>query len=172
MKIFANGAARVDACEMDIMLDDANPNAKITATVERQTYTKQGVIRQRVTYTAKEPLALTRAAAANMQGVCFRETGILSGLSDGSIVIHYCISRWQGEGQWRSSTLSDLGLFRASNHSCANVIVFSSVGNQTTSMRYPLIFIVDRELGKTWFFEIESGIREITDSKNYIFITM
>lgn len=158
MKIFANGAARVDACEMDIMLDDANPNAKITATVERQTYTKQGVIRQRVTYTAKEPLALTRAAAANMQGVCFRETGILSGLSDGSIVIHYCISRWQGEGQWRQATPEQLGIYPATIHPWEKSWWrLQSVSSWSTGAYYPIIIIEDKQQGKTWFFTVECG---------------
>ena len=72
-------------------------------------------------------------------------------------IVHYCYNTWQGEGQWRKSTLSELGLYRASNHNCANPIRFNSVGSQSTSMMYPLVFIEDTEQGQTYFFEIESG---------------
>ncbi len=115
------------------------------------------VVRQQtvVTNIADKDIKLKHVSSAFVGGI--GEGGLRPWYDDDRFLVHYCFSTWQGEGQWRKGTLSDLGLFRASNHSCANVIVFSSVGNQTTSMRYPLIFIEDRELGKTWFFEIESG---------------
>ena len=108
-----------------------------------------------VTNIANKDIKLKHVSSAYVGGI--GEGGLRPWYDDERFLVHYCFSTWQGEGQWRRSSLSELGLFRASNHSCANVIIFNSVGNQTTSMRYPLIFIEDRELGKTWFFEIESG---------------
>lgn len=108
-----------------------------------------------VTNIANQDIKLKHVSSAYVGGI--GEGGLRPWYDDERFLVHYCFSTWQGEGQWRRSSLSELGLFRASNHSCANVIIFNSVGNQTTSMRYPLIFIEDRELGKTWFFEIESG---------------
>lgn len=115
------------------------------------------VLRQQtvVTNIADKDIKLKHVSSAYVSGI--GEGALRPWYDDERFLVHYCFSTWQGEGQWRRSTLSDLGLFRASNHSCANVIVFSSVSNQTTSMKYPLIFIEDRELGKTWFFEIESS---------------
>lgn len=108
-----------------------------------------------VTNISNKDIKLKHVSSAYIGGI--GEGGLRPWYDDERFLVHYCFSTWQGEGQWRCNTLSDLGLFRASNHSCANVITFSSVGNQTTSARYPLIFIEDCELGKTWFFEIESG---------------
>ncbi len=108
-----------------------------------------------VTNTSNGEIKLNHVSSAYVGGI--GKGGLTPWFNKERFLVHYCYSTWQGEGQWRSDTLSNLGLFRASNHICANVVRFSSVGSQSTSILYPLIFIEDKEQGRTHFFEIESG---------------
>ncbi len=90
----------------------------------------------------------------------------ISGIGEGAIlpwydkrrfILHYCFSTWQGEAQWRSGSLADLGLYNASNHKCSNVISIRGIGNQSTNIYYPIFILEDKELGNTWFFETETA---------------
>ena len=101
------------------------------------------------------------------------EGGIIPWHDDRRFVIHYCHNAWQGEAQWRHLTLSEAGLYYSSNHVCANAFVLRSVGNQSTAVYYPVLFLEDKELGKTWFFETECAwnwYMEIgTDNNNTLY---
>ncbi len=83
--------------------------------------------------------------------------GIIDWYDERRFVIHYCRSAWQGEAQWKSSSLAEAGLYLSSNHVCSNAFILRSVGNQSTALYYPIVFLEDRELGKTWFFEAEAA---------------
>ena len=72
-------------------------------------------------------------------------------------VLHYCHSVWQGEGQWRSATVEELGLYPTYNHGHQTSIRFSSQGSWTTCRHYPLILLEDTEKGETHYFEILTG---------------
>lgn len=121
-------SARIDASEQEIAFESKGndfiedtyqviyENQKISAKAEIVPFANSRAIRQHTTYTANVALTLTRAAGANVHGVCFSEEGISSRLNDGSILVHYCVSRWQGEGQWRSATPENLGLYPATGH--------------------------------------------------------
>lgn len=126
-----------------------------TAEVIRKQYGE--VVNQYVTVknTSDKVIKLKQVSSGYIKDI--GKGGIMPWYDERRFKIHYCFSAWQGECQWRSGSLSQLGLYRASNHSNENVISFRSVGNQTTSIYYPIVFIQDLELGKTWFFEIEAG---------------
>lgn len=100
----------------------------------------------------EKPIALEQVSSAYIAGIGI--DGIRPWYDEGRFRLHFCRMCWQGEGQWRSGTLPELGLYRASNHNPANAISISSTGNMSTSMFYPLLYLEDRENGKTWFFEI------------------
>ena len=72
-------------------------------------------------------------------------------------VLHYCHSVWQGEGQWRSATVEELGLYPTYNHGHQTSIRFSSQGSWTTCRHYPLILLENTEKGETHYFEILTG---------------
>lgn len=82
--------------------------------------------------------------------------GLLPWWDERKFKLHYCFFTWQGEAQWREASLSDLGLYHASNHRDVNAIRLRSVGNQSTAIYYPQIFIEDKEQNQTYFFNIET----------------
>ena len=71
--------------------------------------------------------------------------------------VYYCQSAWQGEGQWRSATLDELGIVNIYSLRTLRAVDFCSKGSWSTSVYFPLIYIEDLECSKTWFFEVESS---------------
>ena len=72
-------------------------------------------------------------------------------------IVHYPLSTWQGEAQWRHASVYELGLYPASNHRYRNLIEFRSVGSLATNFRHPVLILEDTELKKSYFFELEAG---------------
>lgn len=99
-----------------------------------------------------DPVVLEQVSSAYIAGIGL--DGIRPWYDPSRFLLHFCRMCWQGEGQWSSGSLPELGLYRASNHNPANAISFSSTGNMSTSMYYPLLYLEDKEMGQTWFFEI------------------
>lgn len=75
-----------------------------------------------------------------------------------AITVHICHSKWQGEGQWRQYTPTQLGLYPTSVHpfECAEFRV-CSLGSRSTEHFYPLVMLEDRARGKSWFLETEGA---------------
>lgn len=82
--------------------------------------------------------------------------GLLPWYDERKFKLHICYFTWQGEAQWREVSLSDMGLYHASNHGDVNAIRLRSIGNQSTAVYFPQIFIEDTEHNKTYFFNIET----------------
>lgn len=91
---------------------------------------------------------------------------LISGLNRGGsrpwwdkerFLVHFCRSAWQGEMQWQTAVLTELGVYPASNHANTSAAVFASVGSMSTSQFYPLILIEDLELGCIHYFELEGA---------------
>lgn len=99
-----------------------------------------------------KPVTLEQVSAAYVAGI--GQDGLRPWYDEERFRIHFCFACWHGEGQWRSETLSEFGLYRTTLHNPANAVKLSSIGNMSTSSYYPLLYLEDRELGKTWFFEI------------------
>lgn len=163
-------SARINASERDIPFEEkeglfiknayrvAYGNEKISAEAEIIPFVNNSVLRQQTTYTANTSLTLTRATGANVHGVCFSEEGISQRLNDGSILVHYCVSRWQGEGQWRTDTPERLGLYSATEHGFEKSWCrFQSLSSWSTATYAPIIIIEDRIRRQSWFFTIECG---------------
>ncbi len=163
-------SARIDASEQELSFESKGSvltegvyqtvyrNEKVSAKAECLPFANERAIRQRTTYTANVSLTLTRAAGANVHGVCFSEEGIATRLNDGSILVHYCVSRWQGEGQWRSATPENLGLYPATEHGWEKSWCrFQSLSSWSTATYAPIIIIEDKLRRQAWFFTIECG---------------
>ncbi|MBP3391603.1 MAG: alpha-galactosidase [Clostridia bacterium] len=147
-------AARVDANDLDVVFDQ---NAPVAAQAEYAYFASQQVVRQHNHFTAQKPVTLTRAAT-KVEDICFQEEGIASRLNDGSILIHYCISRWQGEGQWRQATPEYLGIYPATEHDWERSWWrLQSISSWSTATYAPMILIEDKRKNETWFFTIEAG---------------
>lgn len=102
-----------------------------------------------------KPVVLEQVSSAYIAGIGLG--GIRPWYDEERFKLYFCRMCWQGEGQWSYGTLPELGLYRASNHNPANAIAISSVGNMSTSVFYPLLYLEDKECGQTWFFEILSS---------------
>jgi len=107
-----------------------------------------------------EPINLTELCSAVALGVCYDDgKNISKRLCDGSIIVHYCLSKWQTEGQWRSATPEDLGVFNGTNHSWERAKWrIDSISSWSTGTFYPLFIIEDKVRGECWFFEAFSGV--------------
>lgn len=112
---------------------------------------------QQVQYTVKNTSSDT-VRIDHISSGCFDNIGggLLPWHDDRKFKLHICYFTWQGEAQWRETTLSDMGLYNASNHADVNAIRLRSVGNQSTAIYYPQIFIEDMECNKTYLFGIET----------------
>ena len=131
---------------------------RLTAETYVETFVGTEAIRQSTKVQARKPFTLTQAASASISGVCYDEEGISNRLCDGSIMIYYCVSRWQGEGQWRTATPEDLGLYTATSHAWEkSKCRIESVSSWSTATYYPLVIIEDRKRDESYFFEVECG---------------
>ncbi len=100
-----------------------------------------------------EPLLVDCLSSAFITGI----GGEGSRWYEDRFILHYCHSVWQGEGQWRSASIEELGLYPTYNHGHQTAICFSSQGSWTTCRYYPLVFVEDTERGETHYFEILTG---------------
>lgn len=102
---------------------------------------------------------LTQIASSNVNEVCFDDKNFCNRLSDGSIVIHLCQSKWEGEGQWISFTPDQLGLYPRAFHPWEYAhFRLDSVSSWSTGEHYPLIIIEDKKKNEVWYFEINGGV--------------
>lgn len=132
------------------------PEGQMTVEVKDKLLTEGGAHRQytRITNTtgSKKQLEVIHSLLFNGIGVDGEKLW-----HEDRLLFHFCCSAWQAEGQWRSATPEELGLYPAYNHYSMGTFILSSNGTWSTSKRYPLLLIEDREAGKTYYFEVESG---------------
>lgn len=104
-----------------------------------------------------KPVTLTHFGSAHVSGIL---DGALSKWfrNDDRIKIHYCLSHWQGEAQWKTASLSDLGVTKQTAHSWdTTAFRLRSVGSWSTGRYHPLIVAEDTETGVVWYMELEGG---------------
>ncbi|MBQ8658602.1 MAG: alpha-galactosidase [Clostridia bacterium] len=96
---------------------------------------------------------------ANVNEVCYDGgDSIAKRLSDGSILLHFCQTKWQGEGQWNAVTPADFGVYTTTTHPWERTVArLDSASSWSTSAYYPLLIIEDKKKNECWFFEIEGG---------------
>jgi len=130
----------------------------LEVTVKLQFIEGTDVIKQvnSVKNTGKEPVTLTHFSSALVAGVGL--SGLLPWYDKRKIKVHYCLSHWQGEFQWRTDTLEHLGLRPQTAHAwdCTSCR-FTSVGSWSTGKYYPLVMLENVETGKVWYIEHEGA---------------
>ncbi len=107
----------------------------------------------------KETHILGEVCSAYTDCVCYNGgQDIAKRLSDGSILIHFCFNKWQGEGQWRTVTPEDIGIYPKTTHDFETVsTVISSYSSWSTATYFPLVIVEDKERNECWYFELEGG---------------
>lgn len=115
------------------------------------------VIRQvtSVANEGSEPVTLTHLSSLYMPGIA--TDGYRPWHDKKKMRVHYCRQSWEGEGQWRSGDLEELGLYPTSVHPCASAVHLSSRGSFSTSRLFPLAVVEDMETGKVWYVQVESS---------------
>ncbi|THF80290.1 glycoside hydrolase family 36 protein [Cohnella fermenti] len=115
------------------------------------------VIRQStvVTNEGSSPVVLTHLSSMCVQGIA--SDGALPWYDKRKVRVHYCRQTWNGEGQWRSGDLEELGLYPTSGHPSAAAVHFSSVGSWSTGKLLPMAVLEDLETGKAWYWQIETS---------------
>lgn len=112
--------------------------------------------RTEVTNDGDKPLRLSRLSAATVTGI-----GIDGGkyFDNDRFTVHYCYNHWQGEGQWRTASLKDLGIYPVCEHPWEKETYRfqSTTSSWCTASYYPLLIIEDKEKGECWFFEREGA---------------
>lgn len=127
---------------------------------------------------SNKKIVLNQVSSAFVQ---IEKTGKLEWYEKGKYRVHFCRNCWLGEGQWQTSSLSDLGLYQTyCEHSNNCYASFGSLGSQTTSKYYPMIMIEDVECKMThyfevlplgnWYIEISQGYNENNEEVLYVFL--
>jgi len=129
----------------------------IKVIVEMHLYPNLNIVRQltKVVNEGKEPVVITHISSAYMQGVC--SGGQLLWNDANKVKVNYCLQSWEGEGQWRSATLEDLGLYPTRKNMCAGALSFGSVGSWSTGKYLPMAVIEDKETNRVWYSQIETS---------------
>ncbi|WP_108991095.1 alpha-galactosidase [Paenibacillus agaridevorans] len=130
---------------------------QLSVEVEMHFIPNAAVIRQSTTVrnNSNRPVVLTHLSSTSIQGIA--TDGCRPWYDKNKIRVHYCRQSWNGEGQWRSGDLEELGLFPSSVHGIGAAIHFASYGSQSTSRYLPMIVLEDMETGKSWYMQIETS---------------
>lgn len=115
------------------------------------------VIRQynTVKNTGTSDKVITHFSSANICGIGLG--GALPWDSADKYRIHYCVNTWQGEGQWRSISLSVAGIYACSVHQNTNTFSLASTGSWSTSRFMPFVLFENIETKQIWYAQIESS---------------
>ncbi|MBM7568864.1 glycoside hydrolase family 36 protein [Paenibacillus sacheonensis] len=134
-----------------------HPEHHIAVTVAYEWVSGASAYRQNVSVTneGSEPIALDHVSSLFVQGM--GAEGIRDWNDPAKIRVHYCLQTWEGEGQWRSAGLEELGVFPVAVHPDFAAVHFSSVGTWSTGRFVPMIVIEDVECGQVWYGQIETS---------------
>lgn len=134
-----------------------NVSSKVEITVKYEKTAGADVVRCRtsVRNIGDKEIILSSLSSAYIPGIMWDEP--LEGLDDDRISVNRCINTWEGEGQWRKSTLNEMGVYYATTHSNPANLHFANVGSCSTSKMIPMIIIEDNKKGICWYFQIETS---------------
>ena len=98
---------------------------------------------------------ITHLSSIFLSGIAFG--GLLSWDDKNKIKAHYCMQTWNGEGQWRTSNLEELGIYKKSLHQNGAAFHLASVGSWSTGRFAPTIVLEDLECNKVWYLQAETS---------------
>lgn len=86
--------------------------------------------------------------------------GVLVWEDERRFKVHYCKSGWSIENQWKTGSLTELGISPMRKYDGGSVSFFTlrSEGSWSTGRYYPIIIIEDVEKGCAYFMEHEGGV--------------
>lgn len=96
---------------------------------------------------------ITHLSSAALDGL--GQDGLLPWYDKNRYVFHSCDSVWEGEAQWRHSSLHELCMVPSTTHFNMKTVSLRSTGSWTTARYYPMVILEDTETGKSFYLEIE-----------------
>ncbi|MFD2331651.1 glycoside hydrolase family 36 protein [Cohnella sp. GCM10020058] len=148
---------RHEATERLITFEYFHEALRLTATVEMERIPRASVLRVITTVrnNGEEAVVLTHLSSACLPGI--GGGGIRPWFDRKKLKVHYALQTWNGEGQWRSGTLEELGLYPTSTHPTGSSIHFGSTGSWSTSRHLPMTLVEDMETRECWYAQIETS---------------
>lgn len=71
------------------------------------------------------------------------------------LILHIPYNTWQGEGQWHAWKPSQAGFIDNGNFTCSSAVSISNLGTWSTQRYLSMALVENRQLGATWFWQIE-----------------
>ncbi|WP_162462931.1 glycoside hydrolase family 36 protein [Paenibacillus psychroresistens] len=129
----------------------------LTVCVEMERIPTASVLRSVTTVRNESdaPVVLTHLSSACLPGI--GGGGIRPWHNKQKLKLHYALQTWNGEGQWRSGDLEQLGLYPTSLHQTGSSIHFNSTGSWSTSRHLPMLVIEDLETSEAWYVQVETS---------------
>lgn len=101
-----------------------------------------------------EVLLLTKFSSGYIDGIANDEKPWY----EHNLKMHICHSKWQGEGQWKTYTPAEVGLYPTTTHCWERESYkINSIGSWSTAFYYPLAMIEDKDNNEIRFMEIEGS---------------
>lgn len=140
-----------------IKLSYKHKEMPLICTVEFEKIPDSAVMRSITTVenTGTEAVTLTSLSSLFIQGLA--SEGLLPWFDSKKVRVYYCMQNWHGEGQWRTASLEELGVYPLSTHPCTGSANFSSIGSWSTGRYLPMAVIEDMETQKVYYFQIETS---------------
>ena len=153
---YHSGSGNFDGCTVK---DDGAYKLKTKDAVVRCEYSgfeSCGSVRQRTVIENKgdKPLSVELLSSAYVTGI---GNGGSKPWKADRFDIYYTYSCWTGEAQWRSASAETLGLYKTYNHGSQSSFRLASQSSWSTCHHEPVVIIVDTELNKSWYAEIDCG---------------
>ena len=106
--------------------------------------------------TGKESVTVTECSSCSVNFIGLGKNAAWA--KKGRMRVHYAVSRWQGEAQWRVARLEELGVYPCSTHKWDKTEWrICSQSSWSTGVYLPLVIIEDTEKGECWFAEVEGA---------------
>ena len=104
----------------------------------------------RIVNQGREPVGIEHASSAMLWGLANFGPRHL----EDKLLIHYAHDSWRAEAQWQSVPPSRLGFLENGAFSLSGVSL-TNLGSRSTSRYLPMGMAENRDLGVTWFWQIE-----------------
>ncbi len=152
---FTTKSVNVNSLGAEISFDVTTFPVTVTEKIDFTKGVNAFVQRTEITNNGDTSIRVSRLSAGTVTGIGIDGEKYFD---NDRFIVHYCYNHWQGEGQWRSATLKDLGIYPACEHPWEKeTFRLQSISSWSTNNYYPLLIIEDKQKNESWFFEREGA---------------
>lgn len=141
----------------EIIMEYFNEEYQLKLEMVYQFANESDVVRSatKVTNMGIKDVCLTHLSSSYIQGIAI--DGLTKWYEKDRIKLHYFMNGWQAEGQYRESSLEDMGLYPASAYNITNSVLLTSIGTFSTNKYLPVAVLEDKETKASWYMQIENS---------------